>query len=90
MKNGNYTILFSKEAQKDKTKLKNSGLDKKCKQILDIMVQNPFEFPPSYEKLSGDLNGFYSRRINRQHMIVYKVNEDKKVVHIIRMWTHYE
>ena len=91
MKNGNsYKILFSKIAVKDKTKLKNAGLDKNCKKILDLMMNNPFAYPPSYEKLTGELYGYYSRRINRQHRIVYKVIEGKKEIHIVRMWTHYD
>ena len=91
MKNGNsYKIKFSKKAEKDKTKLKSSNLDKICKSILDLMMEDPFCYPPSYEKLTGELSGLYSRRINRQHRIVYEVDEDKKVVHILRMWTHYE
>ena len=91
MKNGNeYIIKFSKQAEKDKNKLKNSELDKKCKNILILMTKNPYCYPPSYEKLSGDLNGLYSRRINRQHRIVYEVDDIKKEIHIIRMWTHYE
>ena len=91
MKNGNnYKILFSKEAIKDKSKLASSGLSKNCKKILDLMMNDPFCYPPSYEKLVGDLAGFYSRRINKQHRIVYKVIESKKEIHIYRMWTHYE
>lgn len=90
MKNGNYTIKFSKIAQKDKKKLKSSGLDKICKNILDLMEKDPFCYPPTYEKLLGDLSGLYSRRINRQHRIVYEVDEEKKEIHILRMWTHYE
>lgn len=90
MKNGKYKIIFSKKAQKDKTKLKNSGLDKICKGILDMIKYDPFGYPPSYEKLVGNLNGMYSRRINRQHRIVYMVDEIKKEIHVIRMWTHYE
>lgn len=90
MKNGNYIILFSKQAEKDKNKLKNSGLDKNCKAILDLMREDPFCYPPSYEKLTGDLSGLYSRRINRQHRLVYEVVSEKKEIHIIRMWTHYE
>ena len=91
MKNGsNYTIKFSKQALKDKIKLKSANLDKNCKDILDLMLENPFCYPPAYEKLTGELSGLYSRRINRQHRIVYEVDEDKKVVHILRMWTHYE
>lgn len=91
MKNGNnYKIKFSKQAGKDKIKLKSSGLDKNCKNILILMTNNPFCYPPSYEKLSGDLSGLYSRRINRQHRIVYEVIEEKHEIHIIRMWTHYD
>ncbi len=85
-----YTIKFSKQAEKDKLKLKNSNLDKACKNILNLMMENPFCYPPSYEKLTGELSGLYSRRINRQHRIVYEVDEEKKEIHIIRMWTHYD
>ncbi len=91
MMNGNkYRILLSKVACKDKEKLKKSGLDEQCKRILDLMIDDPFCYPPSYEKLTGELNGYYSRRINRQHRIVYKVIEEEKEIHIIRMWTHYD
>jgi len=91
MNNGNiYTIKFSKQAEKDKIKLKSSNLDKNCKNILNLMITDPFCYPPSYEKLSGDLSGLYSRRINRQHRIVYEVDEEKNEIHIIRMWTHYD
>ena len=91
MKNGkSYIIKFSKVAEKDKKKLKNSGLDKICMNILDLMIDDPFCYPPSYEKLVGDLVGLYSIRINRQHRIVYEVDEEKKEIHIIRMWTHYD
>lgn len=91
MKSGKkYTIKFSKQAEKDKVNLKSSGLDKNCKYILTLMIEDPFCYPPSYEKLSGDLNGLYSRRINRQHRIVYEVDEGKQEIHIIRMWTHYD
>ncbi len=91
MKNGNkYKIKFSKEASKDKNKLLNFGLEKNCKEILNKMLDDPFCYPPPYEKLIGDLSGLYSRRINRQHRIVYEVDEKNKEVHIIRMWTHYD
>ena len=85
-----YTIKFSKQAEKDKLKLENSNLDKNCKNILNLMMENPFCYPPSYEKLTGELSGLYSRRINRQHRIVYEIDEAKKEIHIIRMWTHYD
>lgn len=91
MENGSkYKILFSKVASKDKNKLINCGLDKNCRKILDLMINDPFCYPPSYEKLTGELDGYYSRRINRQHRIVYKVIEEKKEIHVIRMWTHYD
>ncbi len=91
MKNGkSYIIKFSKQAEKDKIKLKKTGLDKNCKDILILMMNDSFCYPPSYEKLCGDLTGLYSRRINRQHRIVYEVDKTKKEIHIIRMWTHYE
>ena len=90
MKNGKYIIKFSKLAEKDKIKLKNSGLDKNAKMILNLMIDVPFCYPPNYEKLTGDLTGLYSRRINRQHRIVYEVDKNKNEIHIIRMWTHYD
>ncbi len=91
MKSGKkYVIKFSKQAEKDKKKLKNSGLDKICKTILLLMESDPFWYPPAYEKLCGNLSGLYSRRINRQHRIVYEVLEDINEIHIIRMWTHYD
>lgn len=90
MKNGKYIIKFSKQAEKDKKKLKASGLENICKRILSLMENNPFCYPPSFEKLCGELSGLYSRRINRQHRIIYEVDEDSKEIHILRMWTHYE
>ncbi len=91
MKNGKkYIIKFSKQALKDKVKLKSSGLDKNCKNILTLMMDDPFCYPPSYEKLLGELSGLYSRRINRQHRIVYEVDEANNEIHILRMWTHYD
>lgn len=91
MRNGNnYKILFSNTALKDKEKIINSGLGKKCQTILNLMMGNPYCYPPSYEKLSGKLSNYYSRRINLQHRLVYQVDEDKKEIHIIRMWTYYD
>ncbi len=90
-KNGKeYKIIFSKQASKDKKSLKSAGLDKKAIEILVLMSKDPFIYPPSYEPLVGEYKGLYSRRINRQHRIVYKVNEKRKEIYIIRMWTHYE
>ena len=90
MRNGKeYIIKFSKQAEKDKTKLKSLGLDKNCKNILFLMTKDPFCYPSSYEKSSGNLNSLYPRRINGQHRIVYEVVEEKNEIHIIRMWTYY-
>ncbi len=85
-----YTVYFSKRAEKDKKLLKNAGLDKKVIQLLNLMIENPFETPPRYEKLVGELKGYYSRRINIQHRLVYEVDEKKKTVKILSMWSHYE
>jgi len=89
MKNGkNYTIKFSKQAEKDKLKLKSSNLDKNCRNILDLIQFNPFCYPPSFEKLNGDLEVLYSKHINRQRALFMDLM--KKKIHIIRMWTHYD
>lgn len=85
-----YKILLSKTAKKDMIKLNNAGYEKTYKNILNLMSENPFCYPPSYEKLVGELSGYYSRRINRQHRIIYSVIEEDLEIHIIRMWTHYE
>lgn len=91
MKNGKeYIIKFSKQAEKDKMKLKSSVLENNCKNILILMKNDPFCYPPSYEKLSGDLNGLYSRRINIQHRIVYEVEEEIGEIHILIMRTYYD
>ena len=91
MKSGNmWQIKFSKEAEKDKKLLKSAGLEKRAKKLLNVLSVNPYQIPPSYEKLVGNLKGYYSRRINLQHRIVYKVYDDIKVVVIHAMWTHYE
>ncbi len=85
-----YTLKFSKMAVKDSGKLKSAGLDEKAKRLLRIIEENPFQTPPPYEKLIGDLNGMYSRRINIQHRLVYAVDEETKIVRVLRMWKHYE
>lgn len=90
MRNGNYIIKFSKLAEKDKIKLKNSGLEKSAKIILNLMIEDPFCYPPSFEKLTGDLTGLYPRRINRQHRIIYEGDKENNEIHILRMWTHYD
>lgn len=85
-----YIIKLSKIAQKDKIKIKNAGLENITRNILNNLSIDPFYYPPSFEKLSGDLNNKYSRRINRQHRIVYRVDKEKNEIYIYRMWTHYE
>ena len=85
-----YTIIFSKLADKDKKLLKQAGLEVKTKELLDIILDNPYQMPPSYEKLRGNLSGCFSRRISLQHRLVYEVDEKKREVFILRMWTHYD
>ncbi|MEA5535588.1 Txe/YoeB family addiction module toxin [Crocosphaera sp. XPORK-15E] len=86
----NWQLVFTKQAEKDTRKLVSAGLVKQVTKLLDILKDNPYQSYPSYEKLSGDLAGYYSRRINIQHRLVYQVFPEKKVVKIIRMWSHYE
>jgi Txe/YoeB family toxin of toxin-antitoxin system len=83
-------LVFTKQAQKDARKLANSGLKPQASRILNILRKDPYQNPPSYEKLVGDLSGAYSRRINIQHRLVYQILDDIKTVKVIRMWTHYE
>ena len=85
-----WQLVYTKQAQKDSKKLASSGLKGKAKELLQIVELNPYQNPPSYEKLVGDLSGAYSRRINIQHRLVYQVLEDQKIVKVLRMWSHYE
>lgn len=85
-----YKVVLSRQAVKDVERLRSAGLLKKAKALLDVIAQNPFQNPPPYEKLCGDLSGYYSRRINRQHRLVYAVSAEPRVIHVLRMWTHYE
>jgi len=85
-----YKAIFSKQALKDAKRLKQAKLDAKAKSLIEIVKINPYENPPPYEKLVGNMQGYISRRINIQHRLVYKVLEDEKVIKIYRMWTHYE
>lgn len=85
-----YPLLYTKAAQKDALNLNAAGLKDKALQLLEIVAENPFQNPPPYEKLIGDLAGAYSRRINIQHRLVYQVLEDEKIVKVLRLWTHYE
>lgn len=93
-----YIIRFSKQADKDKKLLKETGLDSKAKNLLNIIAENPFQNPPPYEELVGNLNGYYSRRINIQHRLVYQIYNEQVVIDrkeyegtikIVRMWSHY-
>jgi len=85
-----WRLVFTKQAQKDARKLSGAGLRNKTEKLLDILRKNPFQTPPPYERLAGDLSGAYSRRINIQHRLVYQILEEIKTVKVIRMWTHYE
>ena len=85
-----WQLVYTKQAQKDAAKLASAGLKRKALALLAILEQNPFQHPPHYEKLIGDLSGAYSRRITIQHRLVYQVLEQERVVKILRMWTHYE
>lgn len=90
MSDGSWTLVYSRQAQKDAKKLVSSGLKNKTQDLLGILAEDPFATPPRYEKLVGDLAGCYSRRINTQHRLVYEVLPEERVVHVLRMWTHYE
>lgn len=86
----NWRLVYTKQAKKDARKLAASGLKGKALELLDIVAEDPYQNPPAFEKLVGDLAGAYSRRINIQHRLVYQVLEADQVVKILRMWTHYE
>ena len=85
-----WRVVFTKQAKKDAKKLAAAGLRTKAEKLLDILRENPYQTPPPFEKLIGDLSGAYSRRINIQHRLVYQIIDDEKTVKVIRMWTHYE
>ncbi|MBP7132598.1 Txe/YoeB family addiction module toxin [Aquabacterium sp.] len=85
-----WAIVFTKHAQKDAPKLASAGLKAKAQELLAVLKDNPFQNPPPYEKLVGDLSGAYSRRINIQHRLVYEVLADEHTVKVLRMWSHYE
>jgi toxin YoeB len=87
---GRWRLVFTKQAQKDAKKLSSANLRSKAEELLELLREDPFLSPPRYEKLVGDLAGAYSRRINIQHRLVYQVLQEKGVVKILRMWTHYE
>ena len=85
-----WRLVYTKQAQKDAKKLASSGLRSKAQELLDMLAEDPFKKPPSFEKLVGDLSGAYSRRINIQHRLVYQVLEEERVVKVLRLWSHYE
>ena len=84
-----WQVVFNKQAQKDARRIASAGLRPKTEQLLGVLANNPFEKPPPFEKLLGDLQGAYSRRINIQQRLVYQVIADRRVVKVLRMWTHY-
>ncbi len=85
-----YTVVYTKKAVKDIPLLKAAGLDGKARALIEILRSAPFQNPPPFEKLQGDLSGAYSRRINIKHRLVYQILENEKTVKIISLWTHYE
>ena len=85
-----WTLVYTTQAQKDAKKLASSGLKPKAERLLELLKKNPYQTPPRFEKLVGDLSGAYSRRINIQHRLVCQILDDIKTIKIIRMWTHYE
>ncbi|MBI3117361.1 MAG: Txe/YoeB family addiction module toxin [Candidatus Hydrogenedentes bacterium] len=85
-----WRIVFTKQAQKDARNIKSAGLQKNVDRLLRVLRKDPFQSPPPYEKLVGDLAGVYSRRINYQHRLVYLVLQQERTIKVLRMWTHYE
>jgi toxin YoeB len=85
-----WRLVYTKQAQKDAEKLASAGLKPKAQALLAILAENPYQTPPPYEKLVGDLSGAYSRRISIQHRLVYQILEDAQTVKVLRIWTHYQ
>ena len=85
-----WSLVYTRQAQKDAEKLAAAGLKPKAEALLAILVENPYQTPPTFEKLVGDLSGAYSRRISLQHRLVYQVLDDARTVKVLRMWTHYQ
>ena len=85
-----WSVVYAKQSLKDAKKVKASGLKEKAQALLDVLQSNPFQNPPPFEKLVGDLSGAYSRRINIQHRLVYEVFPEQRTVRVLRMWTHYD
>ena len=84
-----WRVVFTKQAQKDAKKLSAAGLRPKAEKLIEILRENPYQTPPPFERLLGDLSGAFSRRINIQHRLVYQMLDEEKVVKVIRMWTHF-
>ena len=85
-----WQVVYTKQAQKDARQLASAGLLSKAERLLAVLEENPFQNPPPFEKLLGDLQGAYSRRVNIQHRLVYQVLKEQSIVKVLRMWTHYE
>ena len=85
-----WKIVYTRQAQRDARRITAAGLRGKAEKLIEILSQNPYQAPPSFEKLVGDLAGAYSRRINIQHRLAYQILEEEQTVKVIRMWTHYE
>ena len=85
-----WKIVYTRQAQRDARKIASAGLRPKAEKVLEILSRNPYQTPPTFEKLVGDLSGAYSRRINIQHRLVYQILEEERIVKVIRMWTHYD
>ena len=85
-----YKVVYSRQAQRDAKKLKKSNLKETALELIRVIEEDPFQNPPRYVSLRGELKGCYSRRINIQHRLVYEVLEEERIVHVLRMWTHYE
>ena len=86
----NWRLVFTKQAQTDAKKIVRSGLKPQASKLLELLKNNPYQKPPPYEKLLGDLTGAFSRRVTIQHRLIYQILDDIKTVKVIRMWTHYE
>lgn len=85
-----YTIVFMTQAQKDAKKIQSSGLKNKTLKLINLISEDPLQYPPEFEYLKGDMKGLISRRINKQHRLVYEVLESENLIKVYRMWTHYE
>ena len=85
-----WCLVYTRQAQKDASKLAGAGLKQKATELLEILETNPYQYPPPYEKLVGDLTGAYSRRINIHHRLVYQVMDAERIVKVVRLWSHYE